>query len=139
MFLDLLPLALGAALYPTLLAMVVLIVRGPNPTRMLGAYLFGAMLVSVGVGVAIVRSLDAGNAVGGGDDTVGPAIDIALGLFALTVALILGTGRDRRLRERRERRKAARARPEKDPWSQRVLARESLLLTFAVGMALSLP
>jgi hypothetical protein len=139
MFLDLLPLALGAALYPTLLAMVVLIVRGPNPTRMLSAYLLGAMVVSVGVGVAIVRSLDAGNVVGGGDDTVGPGIDIALGLFALVVAFILATGRDRGLRDRRERRKATHERPEKDPWSRRVLARESVLLTFAVGMALSLP
>jgi hypothetical protein len=134
-----LPLAFYAALYPTLLAMVVLILRRPNPIRMLAAYLVGAMFVSLALGAAIVRALKAGNVVGGSDTTVGPGVDIFFGVVALGLVYGLRTGRDSALRERRERRKAARAKPERDPWSQRVMDRESLVLTFFVGIALSLP
>jgi hypothetical protein len=40
--LELLPLALGSAPYPALLAVVIVILTQPNPRRLLGAYLAGA-------------------------------------------------------------------------------------------------
>jgi hypothetical protein len=137
--LDLLPLALGSALYPTLLAMVVLILRRDEPRRILAAYLAGALLVSIGVGLLVVRALDAGKAVGGSDHTIGPGVDIGAGLVAVVLFWVLFTDRDRGVRERRRRKKEAKADSDRDPWSHRLLARDSILLTFAVGMALSLP
>jgi hypothetical protein len=57
---------------------------------------------------------------------------------------VLLTGRDRGVRERRAARKAAKQAdqpPEehRDPWSQRILDRESVGLTFAVALFLNVP
>jgi Sap, sulfolipid-1-addressing protein len=139
MLVEILPLALGSALYPTLLAMVVIILDQPNPRKLLSAYLAGAMLASLTVGFLIVAALNAGNTVGGSDHTVGPGIDFAVALVALVLLFILLTGRDRGLRERRERKRREREAKGGRPWSERVLRRDSLLLAFVVGIALNLP
>jgi hypothetical protein len=135
---ELLPLACAAALYPPILAMVVVILARPNPRNLLFAYVLGALLASIAAGLAIVAALNAGNVVGGSDHTVSPAVDIAAGVAALFVAWILLTDRDRQLRERRARRKAQKS-DGRDPWSRRVLERDSLRLTFLLGVALNLP
>lgn len=135
---ELLPLALLAALYPPILAMVVVILARPNPRNLLLAYVLGALLVSIAAGLAIVAALNAGNVVGGSDRTINPAVDIAAGLAAYLVAWILLTDRDRQLRERRARRRAEKA-DGRDPWSRRVLERDSVRLTFVLGVALNLP
>jgi hypothetical protein len=137
--LDLLPLALGSAIYPTLLAMVVLILGRPNPRRILAAYLVGGMLMSLTVGGLVIASLNAGNVVGGSDKTVSPAVDIAVGLIALLLFWVLLTDRDAGMRERRARKKEEKTPDGKDPWSERILGRNSIVLTFVVGMALNLP
>jgi Sap, sulfolipid-1-addressing protein len=137
--LELLPLALGSAVYPTLLAMVVLILGRPGPRRILAAYLAGALLVSMAVGLAVVRLLDAGKLVGGSHRTVSPAVDVGVGLLAVLLLWALLTDRDRRLRERRRRRHEARAQDGGDSWWQRILARDSVRLTFVLGVALNLP
>jgi hypothetical protein len=135
---ELLPLALAAAAYPPILAMVVVILARPNPRNLLLAYVLGALLASIAAGLAIVAALDAGNIVGSSDRTVNPAVNIATGLVALFIAWILFTDRDRQLRERRARRKAEKA-DGRDPWSRRVLERDSLRLTFILGVAFNLP
>ncbi|HSD24256.1 MAG TPA: GAP family protein [Solirubrobacterales bacterium] len=138
--LRLLPLALGSAVYPTLLAVVILILTQPNPRRLLAAYLAGAMLTSLTIGLVIVGGLSSGHVLNGsGGRAINPAVDLAIGLLLLALLYALLTGRDRRLIERRERRRAKRAEASKEPWSDRVLARQSIVLTFVVGMALNLP
>src|SRR5436190_3050490 len=138
MLAELLPLALVAALYPPILAMVVVILARPSPRNLLLAYVLGALLVSIAAGLAIVAALNAGNVVGGSDRTVNPAVDIATGLVAYFVAWILLTDRDRQLRERRARRKAEKA-DGRDPWSRRALERDSVRLTFLLGVVLNTP
>lgn len=135
---ELIPLALAAALYPPILAMVVVILARPSPRNLLLAYVLGALLVSIAIGLGILAALNAGNVVGGSDRTINPAVDIAAGVAAYFVAWILLTDRDRRLRERRARRKAEKD-DGRDPWSRRVLERDSLRLTFLLGVALNLP
>jgi len=135
---ELLPLALAAALYPPILGMVVVILARPNPRNLLLAYTAGALLVSVAVGLAIVAALSAGDVVGGSDRTVNPSVNIAAGVVALFVGWILLTDRDRQLRERRARRRAAKA-DGRDPWSRRILERDSIRLTFLLGIVLNLP
>jgi hypothetical protein len=135
---ELIPLALAAALYPPILAIVVVILARPKPRNLLLAYVVGALLVSTLAGLAIVAALNAGNVVGGSDHTVNPAVDIAAGLGALFVAWIMFTDRDRQLRERRARRQAERA-DGRDPWSRRMLERDSMRMAFLLGVALNLP
>lgn len=138
--LQLLPEAIGSAIYPTLLAVVILILTQPNPRRLLAAYLAGAMLTSLTIGFVIIGGLGSGDILNGSSGhTINPAIDLAVGLLLLALLYALLSGRDRRLVERRQRKKAEKARSDKEPWSDRVLARQSILLTFVVGMALNLP
>jgi hypothetical protein len=69
-------------------------------------------------------------------------VDIAAGLGSLLVGWVILTDRDRRLREwraaRRQERKALKA-DGRDPWSRRILERDSVGLTFFLGVALNLP
>lgn len=135
---ELLPLALAAAFYPPILALVVVILARPSPRNLLLAYVLGGLFVSIGAGLAIVAALNAGDVVGSSDHTVNPAVNIAGGVSALFVFWILLTDRDRQLRERRARRKAEKA-DGRDPWSRRILERDSMRLTFLLGVALNLP
>jgi hypothetical protein len=137
---DVIPLAFLSALYPTLLAVVVLVLQRPDPRRLLGAYLAGAMLTSMIVGYVIVTALKSGHVVGGSDSTVGPGADLVGGAIALLLVwfLVSDWGRERRERMK-ERKDAKRAASTKQPWSERVIQRGSVTLTFVVGMVLNLP
>jgi hypothetical protein len=140
-FLDLLPLALWSALYPTLLAMVVLIMQRPTPRRMLVIYYAGGLVASLTAGFLLIGAFDTGHSLGASDHTVGPTVDIVVGLLALALFWGLVSGRDRGFRERRERKKEARSgeRANREPWSRRMMERDSLGLTFAVALVLNLP
>jgi hypothetical protein len=137
--LDLLPMACASAIYPSLLAAVVLIMGQPNPRRLLSAYLAGALLISIGTGLVIVFGLNASDVATGSEDRFGPGFDVVIGLVALVLFWVLLTDRDRRLRERRARRRAEQPDDGRDPWTRRILTRGSLKLTFVLGVALSLP
>jgi len=139
-FLDLLPLALWSALYPTLLGMVVLIMQRPSPRRMLVIYYLGGLVASFTAAAVLIEAFKGGHSLGASNNTVGPGIDIAVGLMALAIFWVLASGRDRGIRERRERKKEARS-PDhaKEPWSRRMMERDSTALTFAVALVLNLP
>lgn len=135
-------LALLAMFTPTLLAAVTVMMLLPNPKRLMLGYLLGAYTVSISLGLLIVFSLDGST----GDttkQTLGPGQDLVLGLLALLVAFVLGTGRDGPLQQRRRRRKeakeAAAAGEAKESWPERMLGRGSPRVAFAVGVALTLP
>jgi len=137
---DVIPLAFLSALYPTLLAVVVLVLQRPDPRRLLGAYLAGALLTSMVVGYVIVTTLREGNLVDNSHPAAGPWVNLAGGAIALLLVWFLvsdwGGERRERMKQRREARQAKRERP---PWSERVIQRGSVRLTFLVGMALNLP
>lgn len=104
---------------------------------MLG-YLLGALLTSITLGLVIVFSFSNSSTTNTTKHTVSPAVDIALGLIALTLALVLYTGRVERMRQRRRARRAEK--PDKGParW-QRELSTGSARATFIVGALLTLP
>ena len=139
-FLDLLPLALWSALYPTLLAMVLLIMQRPSPRRMLIIYYAGGLVASFTAAALLIGAFRAGRSLGASDHTVGPGVDIAVGLMALAIFWVLVSGRDRGFRERRAHKREARS-PDhaKEPWSRRMMERDSTALTFAVALVLNLP
>ena len=97
--LELLFLALDAAAYPTLLAAVVILLNQPRRVPLLSAYLATGLIVSVGVGLALVFALE--GAFKKGHHTVDPIIDLTVGCLALLLAVALATHSGARFAARR--------------------------------------
>jgi Sap, sulfolipid-1-addressing protein len=132
-------LSLLAMFTPTLLAAVTVMMLLPNPRKLMLGYLFGAYLTSITAGLLIVFSLP-GSASESSAHSLGPVEDIVVGLVALLVAFVLGTGRDAPLQQRRQRRQEAReAKGPKEPWPERMIGSGSARVTFAVGVLLTFP
>jgi hypothetical protein len=134
-------LALLAMFNPTLLAAVTVMMLLPNPKKLMFGYLLGAYTTSITLGLLIVFSLDGSGSVETAKNTLSPSEDIVVGLLALLVAFVLGTGRDARLQERRRRRKEAKEASggAKESWPERMLGRGSARITFALGVVLTFP
>lgn len=144
---SLLVLAFEAALYPTLLAAVVILLTLERPALLLGAYLAGGLTISVGLGLAIVLVLDGSNAVRSQQSLLSWTGDLAIGGLALLAAAALATHQDERLAERRRRRQRGGATrppveplaPQGEPWSQRILTRGSVPLVFLAALLVNVP
>lgn len=138
-------LALEAALYPTLLAAVVILMASDRPKGLLFAYLAGGLTVSISLGLLIVFALDSSNAVTSTRSATSWVTDLVVGALALLAGFVLLTGRDQRLRERREARRAAHhprpatEEPPREPWSRRLLGRGSAPIVFVVALVVNVP
>lgn len=131
-------LAMTASLNPTLLAATTMMLLLDNPARLMAGYLAGAFLTSVTIGLVIVFTLGSSGATRSVQHTVNPLVDIAFGLIAFAVALVIRSGwLDRRMASRKARKagKPAKAPPR---W-QRALTKGSPRAAFAIGAALTLP
>jgi len=141
---QLLLLALEAALYPTLLAAVVILLAQPRRVVLLGSYLAGGLTISIGLGCAIVFAAQ-GSLSSGSSSTLSWTADLAIGGLALLLAVALATRSDERLRARRAARREAKGKPEKvkdedkEPWSQRLLAGGSAPIVFFAALAINVP
>ncbi len=131
-------LSVTASLNPTLIAATTVMLLLERPSRLMVGYLLGAYMTSITLGLVIVFSLSNSSTTNTTENTLSPAVDIALGGIALAAAFVLYTGRHERLKERRQTRKAAK--PDKGPprW-QRELSKGSARTTFVVGALLTLP
>ncbi len=123
-------LALTAALNPTLLAASTMMMLLANPVRLMLGYLLGALLTSITLGIAIVYQLQGSGLESTTKRTLSPTATLTLGVIFLVLALVLGTGRDRRVTERRRARKPARADTGPPRW-QRELGRGSARVTLS--------
>jgi MFS family permease len=131
-------LALYAALYPTLLAAVVILLSQPRPFRLLSAYLAGGLTISIFLGLVIVFAL--GGAVHGSRSGLSWGADLTIGGLALLLAVGLATGLDQRFRERRKAERPQKEKPqEREPWSQRILSRGSVPIVFAAALVINVP
>jgi hypothetical protein len=131
-------LALTAALNPVLVGASTVMLLLPNPRRLMLGYLLGALMTSITLGLVIVYALKGSGTVSTTQNTVNPGIDVALGVILLIGAVVLGTGRDKQLAERRR----ARQGPKEDkgpPRWQKTLSKGSARSTFVVGALLTLP
>lgn len=91
-------LALAAAVYPQLLAVVVVILTRPNPKPLLWACYLGSLLVAIGGGLvifAVFRSR--GSIAGATSQRLGPATYLAVGTVALLFAIFVVTPSGREL------------------------------------------
>lgn len=135
-------LALLAMVNPTLLAAVTVMLLLPSPKKLMFGYLMGAYLTSISVGMLIVFTLDGkSGGVSTTQHTLSPLADIVLGLLVLAIAYAIGGSRAEPLRDRRQRRKEAKAEKagKKQSLPERLLGRGSARITFVVGILLSFP
>jgi Sap, sulfolipid-1-addressing protein len=131
-------LSLTAALNPVLVGASTVMLLLPNPKRLMLGYLLGALMTSITLGLVIVFALKGSGTVSTTQNTINPAVDLALGALLLTAAFVLGTGRDKQITERRQARKG----PKEDkgpPRWQQALSKGSARDTFVVGALLTLP
>jgi hypothetical protein len=130
--------ALTAALNPTLLAAVTVMLTLEKPKRLLVGYLLGATVASLTCGMLLVFTLPGSSTSSTGKHTVNPILDIVLGAVILLIAFVVGTGRDRRRRAWSERRRE-KAQDKPPPRWKRSLSKGSARDTFIVGVLLSFP
>jgi hypothetical protein len=130
--------ALTASVNPTLVAATTVLLLLPSPKKLMLGYLAGAYMTSITIGCVIVLSLGESGAVSTTQKGVNPAVDLVVGGLFLMIGFVLGTGRDRRIRQRRAQ-KRAREEPKKTPRWQEALGKGSPKATFVVGALLTLP
>src|SRR5439155_13629115 len=143
MALQLLLLAVDAALYPTLLAAVMILLSQPRRRPLLAAYLAGGLTISIGVGLALIAVVKSSGALKSSSSGLSWGTDLAIGGLALLLAVALATRTDARIKERRRARHPAKpVDPEEDkkePLSQRILSRGSVPIVFIAALAINLP
>jgi hypothetical protein len=130
--------ALTAALNPTLLTGVTVMLTLQKPKRLLTGYLLGAYVTSITCGLLLVFALPRSSASSTAKHSVNPVLNIVLGALILLIVFIVGTGRDRRRRAWSERRHE-RAKDKPPPRWRRQLSKGSARDTFVVGVLLSFP
>jgi Sap, sulfolipid-1-addressing protein len=132
-------LSLTAALNPTLVVASTVMMLLPDAKRLMFGYLLGALMTSITLGIVIVYALKDSSTVSTTQNTVNPLVDLALGAILLVVAVVLGTGRDKRIVERRQARKGTKEEDKAPPRWQQALSKGSARTTFVVGALLTLP
>jgi len=137
---QLLFLAFEAALYPTLLAAVVILLTQPRRIQLITAYLLGGLTISIGLGLAIIAALKDSGQLNSSSSGLSWETDLAVGGVALLLAVALALRADERMRERRAGKHPAKEeQDDREPWSQRVLSRGSAPIVFFAALAINVP
>ena len=124
-------LSLLAALNPVLVGASTVMLLLPNPKRLMLGYLLGALMTSITLGLVIVYALKGSSTVSTTQNTISPGVDLALGALLLVAAVVLGTGRDKQIAERRQARKGPKEEKGPPRWQQ-ALSKGSARSTFVV-------
>jgi hypothetical protein len=142
-------LALAAAVYPQLLAVVVITLTRPNPRPLLWACYLASLLVSVASSLlifAVFRSR--GSVAGTSSHRLGPTAYLAVGAIAVLVALLIATRRGRELLDRggpavhrgeRRPRPGSAAAARTRARAERALSEGSVVVACLVGALLAVP
>ena len=142
---DIFLLGLVSMFNPSLLAAVTVMLLLPSPKRLMAGYLLGAYTTSITLGLVIVFTLQGSGSESTSKHTISPAEDIVVGLLALVIAFVLGTGRDQGLQKRRREKKDAKLKAKEEAGKPteslplRLLGKGDPKVTFVVGMLLSFP
>jgi hypothetical protein len=136
--LTILVFSLLAALNPTLLAAVTVMLLLPNPKRLMIGYLLGAYLTSITVGLLIVFQLHDSAGVSTAKRTLSPIEDLVIGVLLIVAGLVLKGERMEARKERRRARKEAKG-PKKQSLPERLLGRGDPRITFFLGVVLTFP
>jgi hypothetical protein len=130
--------SLTAALNPTLLTAVTVMLTLRKPERLLLGYLLGAMVASITCGLLLVFTLPGSSTSSTAKHSVNPVLNIVLGALILVIVFVVGTGRDTRRRARSARKREEATHKPAPRW-RRQLSKGSARDTFVVGALLSFP
>ncbi len=130
--------SLTAALNPSLLTAVTVMLTLDRPRRLLTGYLLGALVTSITCGLVLVFALPNSSTSSTAKHGVDPTLNIALGALILVIVFVVATGRDSRRRAWSER-KRERAKTKAPPRWRSQLSKGSARDTFVVGVLLSFP
>jgi hypothetical protein len=146
---GILALGLGAAVYPQLLAIVVVILTRPNPKRLLSACYAAAVCVSVGAGIAVLLAFrDRSSVAGSTSHRLGASAYLVIGAIALLAAILMASERGRALlganlrwvRSRGRKPRGGSRSTERAPGrAERLLHQGSVLVAVGVGAVLGIP
>ena len=89
-------LSLTASFNPTLVAATTVMLMLDNPAKLMLGYLLGAYVTSITLGLVIVFSASNSSTTNTTENTLSPAVDIALGAIALVGAWVVWSGRHER-------------------------------------------
>jgi Sap-like sulfolipid-1-addressing protein len=132
---EALPLALSAAFYPPALLVLLLLITGSRPRRLVLAYFAGAAIITVSAGLIALTALQGASLTTQDSPTASAWAYIALGLLLLALA---AWAWKRRARDPSEPPLDAETSPGRiSQWSQR--ATSSQKWAFALGLAMYLP
>jgi Sap, sulfolipid-1-addressing protein len=134
-------LAFAAAVFPTLIACVAVMISRPEPHGLLLAFYLGGLLASLTSGVVVLAYFNDGNAVlGSTSSTPSPGTSIAAGLVSLVLAWLMASPRGHALLDRwRSRHPRRREKQQRPSWAERHLNRANARVAFVVGAAINLP
>jgi uncharacterized membrane protein YidH (DUF202 family) len=130
-----LPLAVSAAVYPPALLVLLLLLTGQHPRRLVFAYYAGAALLTISAGLIVLMAFKATGANDQGSKTSSGAVDIVLGVLLLGLAVWAWRQKARDADEKSEDAGAAHGRIAR--WSHR--ATTSQKWSFVLGLAMFLP
>jgi hypothetical protein len=88
-WLEILLLAVASMFWPTLITVVVLALRVPQPVKILLWFLAGGLLTTIGIGLVLVFALEDASFMSGSSPAVNPVLNIAVGLVALAAGFFL--------------------------------------------------
>jgi thiol:disulfide interchange protein len=131
MLFEIFLLAVGSMFWPALLAVDVVAFKAPKPVVILGGFLAGGLVATVGVGCAVVFSLEDTSLLTTSRHTTDATVAIVLGVVSLVAASIIHRG-DQRRRAAHEERPVPKT-------SARVeqLEAHGIVLAFVTGIVLS--
>jgi hypothetical protein len=134
-------LALAAAVFPTLIACVAIMISRPEPRRLLVAFYAGGLIVSVGAGIVVLNAFIRGDSVvGNSSSSPNPGTSIVTGVLALVLGWLMVSDRGRALLNRWRRRHPRRREKKDGPsWAERRLDQANVAVALAVGAAINLP
>lgn len=135
-------LALGASIFPLLLACVVIIISRPDPRRLLTAFYAGGLVTSVAAGLIVLKVFRDGHAVLGSTKSAPePTLSICAGVVALLLASLMISSRGHAMLGRLN--GARRHKPKTDAkepsWAERRLGVASWRVALLVGAVINLP
>jgi len=142
--------AVGSAFFPALLAGVSVILTRERPAALLLAFYIGGMVVSIGVGLALLQIAGSDANFGSSSGNSDPFFEIGAAILAFALAWLTGSkagrakiddwrGKRKSRKEAKQIKKHGEVQEAKDPWAVRVLDRGSVVLALVAGMILNLP
>jgi Sap, sulfolipid-1-addressing protein len=130
-----LPLALSAALYPPALLVLLALLTGTHPRRLVLAYFAGAAILTIGAGLIVLALLTQTGATTQESSTASGWLYIAVGVLLLALSRWAWRRKAREPTETRDRSGASRGRIAE--WSRRATASQKW--AFVLGLVMFLP